>query len=137
MVHLQPKCGSARSGSPHHQSLTPPTSRSSPQPLLQNHPRSPAGNSAAQSAASYLASYKPHAVGTHVGARSAGWHASSGTIVANPRRQAGEAVASSRCVDWRSSNPSPYWLRHGTLERRAFCQQRGEGSHEAFVERFD
>jgi hypothetical protein len=44
--------------------------------------------------------------------------ASNGTIVANPRRRRGAGVASSRCVGWHSFNPSPRWLRHGTVESR-------------------
>ena len=61
---------------------------------------------------------KPRAVGTRVAVQFAGWPASNETIVANPRRRRGEAVASSRCVSWHSSNPSPRWLRHGTVEPR-------------------
>ncbi len=45
----------------------------------------------------------------------------------NPRRRRGEAVASSRCVGWRSSNPSPCWLRRVTGEPRPHsrsCRRR-------------
>ena len=63
----------------------------------------------------YPTSYRRRATGTHAGVRFACWHApiealQSGTIGANPRRRRGARVASSRCVGWRSSNPSPCWL---------------------------
>ena len=115
----RPKSGESarcRAPSPHHQPLTP--SPSPRQPLSQNHPRSPANSSAARFLASCQAKSKPRAVGTRVGTLFAGWPASNGTIVANPKRPRGVAVASSRCAGWRSSNPSPCWLRLGTGEPR-------------------
>ena len=64
-----------------------------------------------RSVVSFQAKSKPRAVGTHAGVLFVCWLASNGTIVANPRRPRGEAVASSRCVGWRSSTPSPCWQR--------------------------
>ena len=61
-------------------------------------------------AVSCQANYTQHVVGTRAGVPSAGWPASSGTIVANPRRRRGAKVASIRSVGSTSSNPSPCWL---------------------------
>ncbi len=61
---------------------------------------------------------KPRATGTRVAVPFVCWPASSGTIVANPKRRRVATVASSRCVGSSSSNPSLYWLLHGTVERR-------------------
>ena len=58
-----------------------------------------------RSVVSCQAKSKPHATGTHAGARFVCWPASNETIVANLKRRRGAAVASSRCVGWRSSNP--------------------------------
>jgi len=102
--------------SPNHQPLTPSTS--SPQPPWQNHPRSPASNSFGRSVVNCQAKSKPHAMGTLAAVLSVYLPSSNGTIVANPRHRRGAGVASSRCVGWRSSNPSPCWLRLGTAERR-------------------
>jgi len=95
----------------------------SPQWLWRNHPRSPANNSAERSLESCPSKSKPRARGTRVAVRSVCWHvplgiSQSGTIAANPRLRRSAAVVSSRCVDLRSSNPSPYWPPHGTLELR-------------------
>ena len=68
--------------------------------------------------ASCQAKSKPHATGILAGARSAGWPASNETIVANPRRRRGARVASSRSVDWHSSNPLSCWLPDGAEEPR-------------------
>ncbi len=65
---------------------------------------------------------QPHRVGTVPG-----FSPQSGTIVANPRLRRGAAGTSSRSVGSRSSNPSPYWLRLDTGERRPrirFCPRR-------------
>ena len=54
----------------------------------------------------------------------------------NPRRRRGEAVASSRCVGWRSSNPSPCWPRRGTAVRQPrirFCHRRSRTLHRGWV----
>jgi hypothetical protein len=110
---------------PHHQPITP--SPSSPRPPWQNHPQSPASNSAVRSVVSYQATSKPHAAGTHVAIRSAGWPASNGTVVANPRRRRGAEVASSRCVGWHSSNPWLCWPPLGTAVQRPHirsCRRR-------------
>jgi hypothetical protein len=56
--------------------------------------------------------------------------------VANPRRRRGAGGASSRCVGWRSSNPSPCWLRHGTVEPRPHnrsCLRRSRTLHRGSV----
>jgi len=75
----------------------------------------------------------PHATGTRAGVRFACWHApiealQSGTIVANPRHRRGAAVASSHCVSWRSSSPSPCWVRRDTAERRPRIRSCGQRS---------
>ena len=116
-----------RAPSPHHLALTPPPSPSSPLPPSQNLPRSPAGNSAGRSLVNCQTKSRRHAVGTRVGALFACWPASNGTIVANPRRRRGARVVSFHFVGWRSSTPSPCWLRRGTGEPRPHsrsCLQR-------------
>ena len=55
---------------------------------------------------------------THAAVLFADLRASNGTIVANPRRRRGAAVASFRCVGSSSSNPSPYWLLLDIVEPR-------------------
>ena len=69
--------------------------------------------------ASCQATRTPRVAETLVGTRSADWLApiealQGGTIVANPRPRRGAGGESSRCVGWRSPNPSPCWLRRGT-----------------------
>ena len=66
------------------------SSPSSPLPPWQNHLQSPADNSAERCEVSFQAKSKPRAVGTLAGVLFAGWPASNGTIVANPRRRRGE-----------------------------------------------
>ena len=105
-----------RAPSPHRQPITP--SPSSPQPPWRNHPQSPAGNSAGRCAVSCQAKSKPRAMGTLAAVPSVCWPSSNGTIVANPRHRRGAGVASSRCVGWRSSGPSPCLLRRDTALRR-------------------
>ena len=61
---------------------------------------------------------RPRAAGTRVGVLFAGLHASSGTIVASLRRLRGAVVASFRSVGSSSSNPSPCWQPHDTVEPR-------------------
>ena len=67
---------------------------------------------------------KPRAVETHVAVPFVGWPASSGTIAANPRLRRGAVVASFRCVDSSSSNPSLYWLPLDIAVRRPRIRSR-------------
>ncbi len=67
---------------------------------------------------------KPRAAGTHAGVPFAYWLASNGTIVANPKRRRGGAVASFRCVGSSSSSPSLYWLPLDTAEPRPRIRSR-------------
>ena len=96
---------------------------SSPLPPWRNHPQSPASNFAGRCVVSCQARNRPRAVGTRVAVLFVCWLAPLeatlyGTIVADPRRRRGAAVASSRCVGWRSFTPSPCWLPHGTAVRQ-------------------
>ena len=108
-----PIWGVARMGGTHRPCLT-----SSPQPPWRNHPQSPAGNSAGRCAVSCQARSRPRATGIRVAVPFAGWPASNGTIVANPRRRRDAVNVSFRSVSWHSSNPSQCWLRLGTGEPR-------------------
>jgi len=110
-----------RTTTPYQLVLTPPRpSRNDPH--WQNHPQSPAENSAMRCAANCPTSEDPRARGVRVAVQFVYLPASIGTIVANLKRRRGAGVTSPRLVNWRSSNPSLCWLRHGTEERRPHFQ---------------
>ena len=83
------------------------------------------------------ATNKPRATGTPVVVPFVCYPASNGTIVANPRRRRDATVASSRCVGWHSSNPSPCWLPLGTAVQRPrihSCRRRSQKLRRGWVE---
>ena len=61
---------------------------------------------------------KLHAMETPVAVPLVCLSASNGTIVANPRHRRGARIASSRCVGWRSSNPSLCLRQRGSVVPR-------------------
>ncbi len=86
--------------------------------------------------ASCQAKSKPLAPETLVAVPFACWLASNGTIVANPRRQRGAVVASSRSVGSSSSNPSLYWRPLDTGPQRPHtrsCHRRSRRLHRGSV----
>ena len=88
--------------------------------------------------ASCRARSRPRVAGTPFGVLFAGWPApvgvfQNGTIVANPRRRRVAVVASFRCVDSSSSNPSLYSLQFDTAEPRPRTRSRARRL-ESFVE---
>ncbi len=84
-----------------------------------------------QCVVNYQATSKPRATGSCGGARSVYSPASNGTNVDQPEAPARAAILSSRCVDWRFSNPWFCWLPLDTVEPRPCirsCRRRARRS---------